>query len=704
MSYIKSNKMKDNKDPKKACLQLLGVSFISLFLELMIIRWVPALVRVIGYYANLMLISSFLGIGLGALLERKKLNIFNFFPYILLANITFLIICQNITLPGFSIEYRYYSVSPNIINFVAVIGIFLFNTAVFVTLGEKIGQLFNSLPPLRAYSWDLSGSLLGTLTFGFFSFKFFSPLYGFLIVAVLYLILTSDKLKLNSLLLLLSLVFVFFSTTKEAIWSPYYYITIKDDTIHKIISIKEVPNNIGTIFNPPRFQVIVNNGFLQHQGTINAGRYTKGSFLYYQAQNDFVHTTLPFITKPSPERVLVVGAGGGKDVEAALLLGAKQVDAVEIDPVLINLSKKINASGIYFDPRVKVEINDARAFFTNAKPVYDLITFAYLDASALFSSMSNIRIDGYIYTVESLRKAYELVNEKGLLSISFAAGPAWVQKKLVLMMYKATGKVPIVYTVGGKFPVDGSITIQVAKGNLKAPEAHGVFRRANIPPQLWNDNSIYPATDDWPFLYLLKKGIPIDYLVVITTLILITSLILFRATRLKWGIYQTHFFFLGAGFLLLETKSITDCSLYFGSTWFVTMVIVAGILSMVLVANVIAMRLRSFHGYFYLPLIASMLLLYITPHDVILSFSFAGRLLWVLVFVPLPILFAGLVFSTTFREAENAASSFGANLLGATVGGFAEYSGMAIGFQNLSLIVIAAYLASLVIMLRIHRN
>ena len=585
-----------------------------------------------------------------------------------------------------------------------MIGIFLFNTALFVTLGEKIGQLFNSLPPLRAYSWDLSGSLLGTLTFGFFSFKFFSPLYGFLIVSVLYLILTSEKRKLNSFILFLSLICVFFSTTNEAIWSPYYYITIKDDIMHKIISIKKVPENIRTISNPPRYQVIVNNGFLQHQGTVNAERFTKGSPRYYQTQNDFIHSTLPFATKPSPERVLVVGAGGGKDVEAALLLGAKQVDAIEIDPVLINLSKKINASGIYFNPRVKVQINDARAFFTNAKPVYDLIAFAYLDASALFSSMSNIRIDGYIYTVESLRKAFELVKENGLLSISFAAGPAWMQEKLVLMMYKATGKVPTVYTVGGKFPVEGPITIQAAKGNLNAPEVHGAFRRVNIPPLPWNDNSISPATDDWPFLYLRHKGIPVDYLVVITTLILIASLLLFGAARLSWGNYQTHFFLLGAGFLLLETKSITDCSLYFGSTWFVTMLIIAGILSMVLLANVIAMQLRAFHGYFYIPLIASMLFLYITPHDAILSFSFVGRLLWVLVFVPLPIFFAGLIFSTTFREAENASASFGANLLGATVGGFLEYSGMAIGFQNLSLIVIAAYLASLVIMLRIHRN
>jgi len=51
-----------------------------------------------------------------------------------------------------------------------------------------------------------------------------------------------------------------------------------------------------------------------------------------------------------------------------------------------------------------------------------------------------------------------------------------------------------------------------------------------------------------------------------------------------------HFLFLGLGFLLLETRSIADCSLYFGTTWFVTMVVVAGVLLMVLAANLVAMR------------------------------------------------------------------------------------------------------------------
>ena len=66
-------------------------------------------------------------------------------------------------------------------------------------------------------------------------------------------------------------------------------------------------------------------------------------------------------------------------------------------------------------------------------------------------------------------------------------------------------------------------------------------------------------------------------------------------------------FFLGMGFLLLETKSITDCCLYFGTTWLVTMLVVAGVLLMVLAANALATRLHGFSRRFYVPLFVSLL-------------------------------------------------------------------------------------------------
>jgi hypothetical protein len=98
--------------------------------------------------------------------------------------------------------------------------------------------------------------------------------------------------------------------------------------------------------------------------------------------------------------------------------------------------------------------------------------------------------------------------------------------------------------------------------------------------------------------------------------------------------------------------------------------------------------------WFYLPLLGSILLLLMVPRDAVLAQSFAARLLWSLLVVPLPIFFAGLIFSTTFRDSADPAGSFGANLIGATVGGFCEYLGMAVGSSALSLLVIAAYAAS----------
>ena len=60
--------------------------------------------------------------------------------------------------------------------------------------------------------------------------------------------------------------------------------------------------------------------------------------------------------------------------------------------------------------------------------------------------------------------------------------------------------------------------------------------------------------------------------------------------------------------------------------------------------------------------------------------------------------FAGLIFSTAFREAPDPSALFGANLIGATLGGLCEYLGMWVGSTFLSYLVIVAYVASLLSM------
>src|SRR6266513_605464 len=55
-------------------------SFTILFVELVCIRWIPAYIRYLGYFTNFVLLGSFLGIGLGILQARRRLDLQTFFP------------------------------------------------------------------------------------------------------------------------------------------------------------------------------------------------------------------------------------------------------------------------------------------------------------------------------------------------------------------------------------------------------------------------------------------------------------------------------------------------------------------------------------------------------------------------------------------------------------------------------------------------
>jgi hypothetical protein len=354
--------------------------------------------------------------------------------------------------------------------------------------------------------------------------------------------------------------------------------------------------------------------------------------------------------------------------------------------VLIELARRFNAAAVYDNPRVSVHIDDARAFMHRAESGYDLIVFGFLDSQALFSYMSNIRLDGFIYTVESLRAAYGLLNDDGMLALSFAAEQPWLARKLFQMVAEATGKEPLVY----EYPP--RIILCAFRGN--APMHPPTFDHYELQPG--DTHEIDLATDDWPYLYLSKKTVPADYVTVIVVLLILSLIAVFALRGRGFGAEDGHFLFLGWAFLLLETKSISDCSLYFGTTWLVTMIVIVGVLLMVLAANLVAMQLKRFSFLLYLPLFAALGVLYLVPRESILAFSFSGRLLWTLLAVPLPMFFAGLIFSTTFRESKVPAALLGANLIGAMIGGFCEYLGMAIGSQNLTLVVVAAYGASLV--------
>lgn len=673
--------------------RLFAFSFTALFLELMMIRWTPAVVDFVAYYSNLMLISSFLGLGLGAMLARRKFRLIAFFPAVLALNLEALAFYYKVlSAPGVGSESRFFQGSGAgvLLNYLTLVGIFVGNSAVFIPLGQEIGRLFGLQKPLRAYGFDLSGSIAGTVVFGIFSLFYFSPVIGFMIVAAIHLVTMRGRRRwFNVPVLAVMILAVRFPMDPSAVWSPYYYITV-----HQYESSQttlDAPPGLRTMMDPPMYSVAVNTNFYQVHGTLNPQRYTPGTLRAENVAKLRNQYLLPYALHSKRENVCVVGAGGGLDVEAALLSGARSVDAVEIDPVLKNLSHRFNAADIYSDPRVKTRIEDGRAFLQAADQKYDMVVFGLLDSQALFSYSSNIRLDGFIYTVQSMRRAYSRLKPDGTLNISFAIVRPWLVDKLKTLLHEATGRYPVVYHR------DEVYIMVVPRGeDLSAPPQIEKFIRDDAPPA-----TIDPPTDDWPYLYLSHRTIPTDYLVVIGTLIVLSVLAVI-VLRLG-GVAQQgdristegHFFFMGLGFLLLETKSIGDCSLYFGTTWMVTMIVVTGVLLMVLAANLLAMRMRRAPLTLYVPLLASLAALYLIPRDQILALPWLARLAWALFCVPLPIFFAGLIFSVTFREAKDPAVVLGANLIGATLGGFCEYLGMAVGVHALMLIVMGAYLASL---------
>ena len=670
------------------------VSFISLFLELLLIRWVPSHIRIVAYYGNLMLLSSFLGLGCGALIERWSLRLHRWFAVSMLLLIVCVFGMKGIEFQQGPDEIRFLFSSAASTTTFPIVLIFILNVLVFVPLGNLLGSYFQRMRPLWAYTCDIGGAITGTVIFGLFSYFWFSPILGFIIVMVAYLFYCRGSLHfaITGLLFLVTIAIIVSGRDKIAIWSPYNHITVKEvDLDGRLKPVSAPVKNIGSQQDPPFYVVQVNQDFYMFDATIDQRRYLDPARHPLKPLTLAEQYILPHLIKPGAKDVLVVGAGTGMDVEAALLSGAEHVDAVEIDPVIIQIGHRYSASQSYEDPRVSIHNTDARAFFKKASGRYDMVVFGFLDSQSLFSQMSNIRLDGYVYTRESFREAFGLLRQGGLLTISFfSAGKAWLVDRLVAMVRSATDTVPLIY-----FKPTGQYIILAGKGFVP----QGPSRFTNYRSMEWVPQGTPEAIDDWPYLYLRRQFIPLDYLITIGVLLAISLVFIFLSSGKKKGL-DLHFFFLGVGFLLLETKSITTISLYFGTTWLVSMVVILGVLIMVLCANLVATRIRQFSMLFYLPLIASIAFLYFFPTEEVLAWGYKSTLLFSLVVIPLPVFFAGLIFSCTFRESPNPSFSFGSNLVGAMVGGFLEYLGMITGTNALLLLVLAFYLLSFLVKFR----
>jgi hypothetical protein len=202
-----------------------------------------------------------------------------------------------------------------------------------------------------------------------------------------------------------------------------------------------------------------------------------------------------------------------------------------------------------------------------------------------------------------------------------------------------------------------------------------------------------PATDDWPFVYLKDRAIPGFYLLTLA-LILLASLALVRGAGGPFRRMRGYLdlFCMGAAFLLLETKSVVQFALLFGTTWFVNALVFAGVLVAVLAAVEVARRVRLPRpAWTYALLLAGLVLAWAVPQDSLLSLSVVPRFFAATALAFAPIFLANLVFAQRFREVGDSGVAFGANLLGAMVGGLGEYTALIVGYRMLLVVVAVLY-------------
>jgi hypothetical protein len=348
-----------------------------------------------------------------------------------------------------------------------------------------------------------------------------------------------------------------------------------------------------------------------------------------------------------------------------------------------------------------MHVGDGRAYLRNTDARYDLIIFALPDSLTLTSGFSHLRLESFLLTQEAIADARDRLTEDGLLVLYNYYRFDWFIEKLAGMMERAFGTPPFISTYGGwgraavlmdgprLAAIDPALARPYAELPGRDPNAVDVIGEGYFQP-----GTPSPATDDWPFLYLQGPTFPKVYA---GSLLLLAGLaaagVLIAMPARVLARFDWHMFFLGAAFILLETKSIVTFGLLFGSTWMVNSLVFFAILFSVLLAIIVSARLPIRRPWIlYALLVGTLLLNYaIRPESLLLDLP-ALRYLVAAVLAFTPVFVANVVFTRSFRDREAADIAFASNLLGIMAGGTLEYFALLWGYRSLLLLALALYL------------
>ncbi len=651
------------------------IGFIStalLILELSFIRLVPAEVRAISYFTNLMLMAAFFGLGLGCILSRKR-SLAWLLPLGVLLVFAFTYYARGIIIHEEAQEVHYWlqysnvdGQPPRIPLFIAALLAFGFSLLPFVALGQALAREMDRFEKLRAYGWDIGGSLLGTIVFSASAAFGVPPWVWPVLVMVAWAVFLRRGLPSRLTFAAAGLGFLLFAQSPHpSRWSPYYYVQWAQEAMGIRVWVNSTFLQLGLDFTTedPELQRL-------YERTVD-----KWSIPYEEYRK--------LSGGKSPQRVLVMGAGTGNDVNVALRNGARKVVAVEIDPEVLSLGHEFNPTGPYADPRVTAVVDDARHYMHTTDERFDLVIFGTIDSVILVGGQANLRLENYVHTAEALHDAKELLEGRGLVGMYYSVFADWYRPRVYATLREAFGDQTRIFVEPPSFLFD---TILVG--------AVGMGPYADTPASLQQYGGGKPSSDDWPFMYLQTPTIAPVYvklMAFVLTCIAGAFIVLRRVHPEARGL-NVNFLLLGLGFTLMESSAIVRFALLFGGTWTVNAVVFGAFLLTVFLANwaVLKQRAPALRPAFFV-LLGGILVNAVFPLPWLFGLSVPLRIAVCTLLVGVPVFCASVCFSRLFARQTFTGYALGINLVGAMAGGIVEYLSMLVGMRAIWGAVLLVY-------------
>lgn len=324
----------------------------------------------------------------------------------------------------------------------------------------------------------------------------------------------------------------------------------------------------------------------------------------------------PFATD-QPDRVFIIGPGGGLDVWFALQSGATDVVAVEVNPASVNMVEQYARQNgqLYNQPGVQVITDDGRSVLQRIEGTYNLIYLSQVVTLAAERGGYALS-ENTIYTVEAFDEYLAKLSDDGQIALKLydeitltralstvvmasrnqgLSDQEALQHIMILIDTNASPSVPLLMIKKSPYSEDDSLVLGTIAREVGFEPVH--LPHVLVQPSLESiangfssfdvivtasESDISAPTDNQPYFFQFEYGIPqtLMPLTIMIAIILIIGFVVYLFMALKSSSVMVrgmpiYFAMLGIGFIAIEIFVIQQTRLFLGHPIFAVTLVLA---------------------------------------------------------------------------------------------------------------------------------